>query len=119
MNETERQQSRLPAQSRVFIELEAPAAGSSEDASIAVCRTLDVSSHGLQVALEHELIAEAYLQIGIEPPEGEGEPFFLTGQVRWCRPGEAPEHSWLAGFELLPADHSDLARWVALISDIS
>ena len=119
MTETERHQPRLPVHSRVFIELEAPAAGSSEDAHITVCRTLDVSSHGLRVAMEHALTVEAYLQIGVEPPEGDGETFFLAAQVRWCRPSGDPELPWLAGFELLPADHSDLAQWVELIGGIN
>ena len=116
MTEIERQQPRLPMHSRVYVEFEAAAAGSGEDANITVCRTLDVSSHGLQVALEQELTVEAYLQIGVEPPEGEGDTFFLVGQVRWCRPSEDPEYPWLAGFELLPADDSHLARWNELIS---
>lgn len=119
MTEIERQQPRLPIDSRVFVELEAPAAGSSKDAHIAVCRTLDVSSHGLRVALEHELTVEAYLQIGVEPPEGDGEAFFLAAQVRWCRPSEDSEYPWLAGLELLPANHSDLAHWEELIGAIS
>lgn len=119
MTEVDRQQPRLPVQSRVFVELEAPAAGSTEDAHIAVCRTLDVSSHGLRVALEHELTVEAYLQIGVEPPEGNGDTFFLAAQVRWCRPCDDPDHPWLAGFALLPSDHTDMARWVALIGDAS
>ena len=115
MTEIERQQPRLPIRSRVFIEFESAALGSDDDANICVCRTLDVSSNGLRVALEHELTVEAYLQIGIEPPEGEGDTFFLVGQVRWCRPGEDHEYPWLAGFELLPADDSHLDRWNDLI----
>jgi PilZ domain-containing protein len=119
VTETERQQPRLPVNSRVFIELEAPAAGSSEDANIAICRTLDVSRLGIKVALEQRLPVGAYLQIGVEPLADNGDTFFLAAQVRWCRPGDDGENPWLAGFELLPAEHSDLARWMALIGDIS
>ena len=117
MTEIERQQPRLPIHSRVFIELEAAAAGSGEDGQIAVCRTLDVSRLGMRVALECEVPVEAYLQIGVEPPQGDGKTFFLAAQVRWCRPVKDPQYPWLAGFELLPASHSDLNRWAELIGD--
>lgn len=120
MPEIERQNQRLPLQSRVFIEFEAAAAGSSEEAQLAVCKALDVSSTGLRVMLQHELTVDAFLQIGVEPPgvEGEVETFFLAGQVRWCRPSGDQDLPWLAGFALLPAEHSDISRWVALISQL-
>lgn len=119
MTETEREQPRLPSRSRVFIELEAAAAGSEDEASIAVCRALDVSANGLRVAVTCELTAEAYLQIGVEPIEGGDELFFLAAQVRWCRPSDDPDYPWLAGFALLPAEHSDLCHWADLIGGIS
>ena len=117
----ERKHLRLPVESRVFIELEAPVSGADTPADIAICKTLDVSARGLQVALDHELIEQAYLQIGVEPPHSEGtlaEPFFLAAQVRWCRPGEARDQPWLAGLALLPAGQSDIDQWIALISGL-
>lgn len=118
MTETDRQEPRLPLHSRVFIELEAPAAGSAEEAHIAICRTMDVSGLGLRVALDNELTVESYLQIGVEPPQGDGETFFLAAQVRWCHPNADSQYPWMAGLELLPAEQSDLARWVTLIGGI-
>ena len=115
----ERKHLRLPVESRVFIELEAPVSGSDTPANIAICKTLDVSARGLQVALDHELIEQAYLQIGIELPDTEGaaaEPFFLAAQVRWCRAGDSDDQPWLAGLALLPAGQSDIDQWIELIS---
>ncbi len=117
MTTDKRKHARLPLQSRVFVELEAPVAG--DDGIIAVCRTLDVSSHGLRVALDHELTAGAYLQIGVEPAEGRGDTFFLVGRVCWCRAGDDADPSCLAGFELLPAENSDLTRWIELIGTMA
>ncbi|RLQ20815.1 PilZ domain-containing protein [Seongchinamella sediminis] len=117
----ERKHLRLPVETRVFIELEAPASGSDAPGHIATCKTLDVSANGLQVALEHELIEQTYLQIGIEPPQvgdAASEPFFLAAQVRWCRAGETADQPWLAGLALLPAGHSDIGRWIDLISGL-
>ena len=117
----ERKHLRLPVQSRVFIELEAPVSGSDAPGNIVVCKTLDVSARGLQVALDHELIEQAYLQIGIEPPHAEGataQPFFLAAQVKWCRAGDAADQPWLAGLALLPAGQSDIDQWIELISGL-
>lgn len=117
----ERKHLRMPVQSRVFIELEAAVSGSDAPGNIAICKTLDVSASGLQVALEHELIEQAYLQIGIEPPQSGdagSEPFFLAAQVKWCRAGESPEQPWLAGLALLPAGQSDIDQWIELISGL-
>jgi PilZ domain len=114
----DRKHMRMPVQSRVFIELEAAAVGGNSDSSIAICETLDVSARGLQVSLGHELPEQAYLQIGIEPfINGEiSEPFFLAAQVRWCRADDSADQRWLAGLALLEAQHSDIDRWVDLIS---
>ncbi len=119
MPQVDRQDARLPAQSRVFVELESAAAGSAEEATIAVCQALDVSSYGLRVSLQQEVPVGAYLQIGVEPPsDRDSEPFYLASQVRWCRKGDDPDYPWQAGFSLLEAGHSDISSWVALINSL-
>ena len=116
MDELKREHNRLPLESRVYIELEAPAAGSGRESTILICQTLDVSARGLQLAVEEALTEGAFLQIGIEPPVDAGEEtLYLVGQVCWCRPAESGELPWLAGFALLPASESDLERWETLI----
>ncbi|KZX56846.1 hypothetical protein A3709_03440 [Halioglobus sp. HI00S01] len=118
MGWTERKHQRLPMQSRVFIELEAAPVGSGEDATIAICKTLNVSSGGLMVALQHELPVEAFLQIGVEPPPSAtgSDAFYLLGQVRWCKPSDDPDYPWLAGFSLQQAEKSDIQSWISLIT---
>ena len=119
MDELERAHSRLPMHSRVFIELEAPAAGSGRDSRILVCSTLDASPRGLQVAVAEELTEGAFLQIGVDVDITRGEEtLYFVGQVCWCRPGDDPEKPWLAGFALLPAEESDLARWETLVAGL-
>lgn len=120
MDQLERHDCRLPLQNRVFIELEAPAAGSGKDATLLICNTLDVSARGLQVALAKELTEGAFLQIGVDVVSDSGEEtLYLLGQVCWCRAGDDPEKPWQAGFALLPADSSDLARWEQLVARLS
>lgn len=119
MDELERVHTRLPLHSRVFIELEAPAAGSGRDSTILVCSTLDASARGLQVAVAEELTEGAFLQIGVDVDVSRaGDTLYLVGQVCWCRPGNDPEKPWLAGFALLPADESDLDRWETLVAGL-
>lgn len=116
MDELEREHNRLPLESRVYIELEAPAVGSGRDSTIVVCKTLDVSARGLQVALAEELTEGAFLQIGVDvPEEADQATLYLVGQVCWCRPATSGDLPWLAGFALLPAGQSDLQQWETLI----
>jgi len=118
MSDIERVHQRLPLNSRVFLELDTGSAGNPGDAHIAVCEALDVSSGGLQVALRQEVSVDAFLQLGVEPPQGEGETFFLAAQVCWCRPTGDEDRPWFAGLMLLPAEHSDIDRWVELIRQL-
>ena len=116
----ERKHLRLPLNSRVFIELDAPINTPRGESTLAVCTTLDVSAQGMRVALDRELEEHAYLQIGVEPPQVEeaSEPFFLIAQVRWCRLGDSPEQPFVAGLSLMHAKGSDIDLWTALISNL-
>jgi hypothetical protein len=105
---------RLPIESRVFIELEAPPPGSIGPGNVARCETLEVSRAGLRARLAETVTVGAILQIGVELP-GEDEPFYLVGQVRWrMRDRQAPG-SWIAGFEILNAHGSDIEHWEAAL----
>ena len=78
------------------------------------CKSLNVSRGGVQVILSEELTVGAILQIGIDLP-GAGETLYLAGEVRWCLPSGDAQHPWMAGFQILNADDSDIERWVELI----
>ncbi|MCP5189446.1 MAG: PilZ domain-containing protein [Pseudomonadales bacterium] len=110
-----RRHSRLPMESRIFIELVAPDIGSDETGQVAQCRTLDVSRGGLRVTLEHQLVPGAIHQIGVELP-GAGDTYYLAGEVRWCQANRPPERGWTAGFALLNAGDSDIDGWTALLA---
>ena len=117
MPENKRHHLRLPVESTVFIELESPRVGSDEPGTIARCKTLDVSRRGLRVSLEHELVAGAILQIGVDLHATVGT-LYLAGEVRWCRPNPAPDTGWSAGFALLNAGDSDIDSWVSLLTEM-
>ena len=105
---------RLPIETRVFVELEAPAPGNLGPGNIARCETLEVSEGGLRVRLCESVSVGAILQVGIELP-GKDEPFYLVAQVRWRRKDTEDDGCWLAGFEILNAEGSDVAQWSAAL----
>jgi Tfp pilus assembly protein PilZ len=91
--------------------------GQSESGKMLTCKTLNVSRGGLQVSLAVELTVGAILQIGVDLP-GATDTLYLAGEVRWCLPRNDEKHPWLAGFQILNADDTDIARWAALISSM-
>jgi Tfp pilus assembly protein PilZ len=114
MPEQRRKHLRLPIESTTFIELLSPRLGQTESGRMITCKTLNVSRGGLQVSLEEELTVGSILQIGIDLPGAE-HTLYLAGEVRWCLPNNDGTSAWMAGFQILNADDSDIARWVELI----
>jgi hypothetical protein len=115
MPEDQRKHLRLPVESTVFIELVSAGIGSADSGKVAACTTLDVSRGGLRVSLEHELVAGAILQIGVDLPDAQ-DTIYLTGEVRWCLQNHEQENRWSAGFALMNAGDSDIDRWIALLA---
>lgn len=105
---------RLPIESRVFIELESPPPGSLGPGKVARCETLEVSQGGLRLRIGETVTVGAILQIGVELP-GKEEPFYLVGQVRWRMQDKLEKGHWLAGFEILNAQGSDVDQWNAAL----
>lgn len=42
----------------------------------------------------------------------------LAGEVRWLLPSNDERSPWMAGFQILKADDSDVERWVALVASM-
>lgn len=108
---------RLPIESTTFIELLSPRLGQSDSGRMVTCKTVNVSRGGLQVILAEEITVGAILQIGVDLPGAEGT-LYLAGEVRWCLPSNDEQNPWMAGFQILNADDSDIERWVALIASM-
>ena len=109
-----RKHHRLAIVSTTFVELESPDAGDTNSGKLAACKSLDISRGGLKVLLEEEIPVGALLQLGVELPNAE-EPLYLVGEVRWCLPNEEDNGTWVAGFQLMNADNSDIKHWVDLV----
>ncbi|MCB1688032.1 MAG: PilZ domain-containing protein [Halioglobus sp.] len=115
MPEQRRKHPRLPVTSTTFIELLSARVGQNESAQLITCNTVDVSRGGLQVILSEELTVGAILQIGVDLPNAPGT-LYLAGEVRWCLPSDDERHPWKAGFQILNAEDTDIATWVAMIA---
>ncbi len=115
MTEQRRKHLRLPIASTTFIELLSPRLGQSKSGTMITCRTVDVSRGGLQVILSEEITVGAILHIGIDLPNAP-DTLYLAGEVRWCLPSNDAQQPWMAGFQILNADDSDIDTWVAMIA---
>ena len=115
MPEQRRKHLRLPIESTIFIELLSPRLGQDESGHTITCKSLNVSRGGLQVILEQEITVGAILQVGVDLPGAE-DTLYLAGEVRWCLTRRDAQHSWLAGFQILNAENTDIERWLALIT---
>ncbi len=115
MSEQRRKHLRLPIESTAFIELLSPRLGQSESGRMLTCQTINVSRRGLQVIVSEELTVGAILQIGVDLPGADGT-LYLAGEVRWCLPSNDAQQPWMAGFQILNADDSDITRWVTMIA---
>lgn len=110
-----RKHPRLPIESTTFIELESPHLGQAETGRMLTCKTLNISRGGVLVLLAEEITVGTILQIGVDLPDAE-DTLYLAGEVRWCLPRRDTQCPWMAGFQILNADNSDIGRWLALIA---
>tara|TARA_R110002072_G_scaffold84070_1_gene190629 strand:- start:16298 stop:16654 length:357 start_codon:yes stop_codon:yes gene_type:complete len=106
---------RLPIESTTFIELLSPRLGQTESGKMITCSTLNVSRGGLQVILAEQLTVGAILQIGVDLPNV-ADTLYLAAEVRYCQASNNEQQPWIAGFQIMNANDSDIERWVALIT---
>lgn len=117
MQKNDRKHNRFEILSVAFLELESPPSGETSPGKVVRCNSLNVSSGGLSVQLDEEIIVGALLQLGVELPNRQ-EPLYLVGEVRWCQPDENATGKWLAGFQLMNALNSDIRHWVELVEKL-
>lgn len=108
---------RLPLECTTYIEVPTSRVSQDRPQRTIACRSHDVSRGGLQITLAEELAVGAIMNIGIGLP-GAAAPLHVAGEVRWCLQNNDPQHPWMAGFQLLNAEHTDYARWLAWIAEM-
>ncbi|MCZ6830796.1 MAG: PilZ domain-containing protein [Gammaproteobacteria bacterium] len=112
-----REQPRLDEHSTIFIETLAASENSSQQESILICNSLEISASGVRVCVDDELETGALLRLGIELAELE-RPLYMVGEVRWCKPAQRPEQGYHVGFKLLESDGTDYEIWKKLVQEM-
>ena len=106
---------RIKMDSTVFVEVVARTANS--EALLLKCDVVDVSYGGFCVQIESELTVGAIMPICALLP-GLETPFYLAGEVKWCRPSKDGRTCWLAGFELFNSSDTDIKLWRNLLEQV-
>lgn len=114
MNSERRTDPRYDDQSVAFVELESELPESREPAKLALARTVNVSSHGMQIATKDELLPGRILRIFVD--SGEDHPLTLVGEVKWCRPVEG---EYWAGVEIYPSRDTAQIQWAKKVDQLS
>lgn len=83
--------------------------GGDPASEVLYCKTVDISSAGLQARAKQQLHPGEMVDVVISV-EGYGNSFHLRGQSRWCRPAEGTDE-YLLGVELLMSKDGDFALW--------
>lgn len=108
MNVDNRKHQRQQREEKIFIELLSASDDSSNDNVLIECTTRDISPGGLKVHSNTPFIKNSVLELLINFESG-GYKFLLTAEVMWS--DSTGNDDFLAGFELLDAEHSDYITW--------
>ncbi len=115
MTTEKRKQTRHDRQERIFIEVLAASSESAQDNIVLECTTKDISVDGLKIHAKHPFISDSILELLISFESG-GYKFLLTGLVKWSE--QLGNEEYLAGFELVEAEHSDFVVWRNMFIDM-
>jgi hypothetical protein len=115
MNTDKRRDTRHDREESIFIEVLAASGGSEHDNLILECTTRDISADGLKIHAKYPFILGSILELLISFESG-GYKFLLTGQVKWF--DELSDDEYLAGFQLIEAEHSDFIVWRNMFTEI-
>lgn len=116
MSNEKRRQTRHDREESIFIEVLAASGQSDNDNVILECTTKDISKDGLKIHAKYPFIIDSILELLISFESG-GYKFLLTGQVKWF--DQLSDDEYLAGFELIEAEHSDFVVWRKMFSDMA
>ena len=115
MTNDQRQDKRHLKEEVIFIEVLSASSKEMKDQLTLECSTRDISREGLRIRVEYPLIIDSILELLISLGKA-GRKFQLTAQVKWFE--KITESEYIAGFELIEADHSDFVVWRNMIGEI-
>ena len=109
----ERAETRFNKALTVFIEGQSSSYDGSSTADIVICKSVDLSSDGLQVAVDKLVPRNKVLRLCLDV-KGK-PPIFVVGEVMWQR--REAQGYYRLGIRLFDSDGTDYAAWQQAISD--
>ena len=114
MATNQRQEPREERDEAVHIQVQqAPASGDTA-ALVLHANTRDISASGFNALSNIALLPNTLLDVVIEIA-GDGQPYLLSAEVRWCQPQADGEFA--AGFAIIAASGRDQEAWQARFAD--
>ena len=109
-----RKDERKAREEKIFIEILSASSETANDSITLECSTKDISRSGLKIQSIYPFIVGAVLELLIGFESG-GYKFLLTGEVKWFE--DIGKGVYLAGFELIEAEHSDFLVWQKMFDE--
>jgi hypothetical protein len=106
---------RVETDTTIFVELQAASKANATEADIVICKTLDLSLTGLQVALDKPVPTGSILRLCLDISEY--DPLFIVAEVVWQQFDAATGETHV-GFKILPSNGTDYAAWEAAMAEI-
>jgi hypothetical protein len=103
-----RRENRIDREETVFIEV-LSASPNERDALVVRCSTRDISRSGIKVTSNYPITVGVILELLVDF-NSDSVKYLLTGEVKWCHQVSS-EPTYLCGFELIDAEHSDIQLW--------
>ncbi len=115
MKDDKRRQIRYAKEEVIFVEVLAASDRSKSDSVMLECTTRDISRDGLKIKAKYQFSVDAILELLILFESG-GYQFLLTASVKWLE--KISDTEYLAGFEIIEAEHSDFVIWRNMFAEI-
>ena len=116
MSAEQRTHRRLAERSTIFIETQAASDQHTQQDTIVICSSIEVSARGLRVGVDEAIEPGTILQLGVQLPEL-ATPLYLVGEVRWNAPDLERDNGYVVGFELLESAGTDYEIWCSLLEE--
>jgi hypothetical protein len=99
----------------IFIEKESSSYDGSDDSNIVICKSVNLSSDGLQVVIDDPIPERKVLRLCLDV-RGK-PPIFVVGEVMWQRE-EKDTGEYSVGFRLFDSEGSDYQHWRQTVSEL-
>jgi hypothetical protein len=107
-----RSEQRLDESATIFVERYAAEYDNSRQASIIICKSVDISANGLQVRIDQPIPIGTILRLCAQFRSGK-RSLYVVGEVKWQR---REDDLYCIGFALFESEETDIIAWKELIA---